>query len=70
MSMKLRLAANAILLVLVLTFAVQNVQVVELKFLAWQIELPRGLLIVLVLLIGIVVGWFTHAMWRLSRRKH
>ena len=46
-----------ILIALVLTFVVQNMQVVEVKFLAWTISMSRALMIFGTLVIGIVAGW-------------
>ena len=46
-----------ILVALVLTFVIQNTQVVEVKFLAWTISMSRSLMIFGTLIIGIVAGW-------------
>lgn len=50
-----------VLLGLVMLFAVQNAAVVELKFLVWEVAVPRSLLIFLMLLVGIAIGWFARA---------
>ena len=55
---KLRLIGLFVLLALVFAFALQNVAVVEVQFLFWGLALPRSLLIFVVLVIGIVMGWF------------
>ncbi|MGD2268800.1 MAG: LapA family protein [Desulfobacterales bacterium] len=49
-----------ILVALVLIFVVQNMQVVEVKFLAWTISLSRALMIFGTLIIGIIAGWLLH----------
>ena len=36
---------------------VQNVQVVDLQFLAWTIHLPRAIMILIVFVLGIIVGY-------------
>ena len=46
-----------ILVALVLIFVVQNMQVVEVKFLAWTISMSRALMIFGTLIIGIIAGW-------------
>ncbi len=65
--MRVKIAVAAILLVLVTLFAVQNSQVVEIRLAFWSVEISRALLIYLMLAIGIVIGWFLRAIWRLSR---
>ncbi len=63
--MKLRLVFMLVLLVSVLIFAVQNAAIVEIDFLIWEFRIPRSLLIFLMLLIGIIVGWFSKALSKL-----
>jgi uncharacterized integral membrane protein len=41
----------------VLLFIVQNIQITELRFLAWRIAMPHALLLILVLAAGILMGW-------------
>lgn len=65
--MKLRLALTLFLLLLVGIFMVQNAATVEIRFLSWQASMSRSLLIVLTLVVGIVIGWFTRAMYRIAR---
>jgi uncharacterized integral membrane protein len=45
---------------LAVLFIVQNVTVVEVKFLFWSVEVSRSLLMFLLLAVGIVIGWFLH----------
>ena len=66
---KRRLIIAGILLAVVLVFALQNVAIVEVQFLFWGIQLPRSLLIFLVLVIGIIAGWFLKGAFRKSRSK-
>lgn len=65
--MRIKIAVAAVLLVLVTIFAVQNSQIVEIKLLFWTVEISRALLIYLMLIVGMVIGWFMRAIWRLSR---
>lgn len=57
--MKFAATTAFILLTLLMIFAVQNAAVVQIRFLLWEFEFPRSLLIFLTLLIGIVIGWLT-----------
>lgn len=41
-------------------FLIQNVGVFEIRFLLWSFYMPRSLLLVIVLAIGVIVGWFWH----------
>jgi len=55
----MRKAKNAIavlLLAVVLVFVVQNMSVVSVRFLAWELSVSRALLLLVVLLIGLVAG--------------
>jgi uncharacterized integral membrane protein len=52
---------------LALIFLAQNVQVVTVSFLLWEISMSRAVLIFFTLLIGFIIGWFLHSY--LSYRK-
>jgi len=54
-----------ILIALVLIFVVQNMQVVEVRFLAWTVSMSRALMIFGTLIIGIIAGWLL----KLPRRR-
>lgn len=64
--MHYKLIAILILVGLVVLFIVQNVAVVEMQFLFWSIQMPRcpdaqmprSLMIFLVLGTGMIIGWF------------
>lgn len=47
------------LLLLIVTFIVQNATVVDIQLLFWKFSMSRSLMIFFVLTIGIVIGWFT-----------
>lgn len=66
--MKMRLTITIALLVLVMLFTLQNIEVVTITFLFWQFSLPRALLFFLVLITGIISGWILHSIAR--RAKH
>jgi len=51
---------NIIFLVLigiVIIFVMQNIQVVEVKFLLWQVSMSRSLMLFATFAIGLVGGW-------------
>lgn len=47
----------AVLIILVIIFVIQNTQVAEVKFLAWQVNMSRALMLFGTLTIGIIAGW-------------
>jgi len=55
MGWKLILAATAALILAI--FTIQNVQVVEVRFLLWRMEMSRSLLLLVVFLLGGAAGW-------------
>ena len=65
--MNYKLILILILAGLILLFIIQNVAVVEIKFLFWSIQMSRLLLIFFLLAIGIIIDWFLHGY--LKQRK-
>ena len=55
-----KLIASLILAGLVVLFAIQNAEVVEVRFLFWSLLISRALLLFLVFAFGMVVGWLLH----------
>ena len=53
------------LIILVIIFVIQNTQIVEVKFLAWQVTMSRALMLFGTLAIGVIAGWLL----RLPKRK-
>lgn len=51
-----------ILVGLIVVFAVQNYEVVELRFLFWTLAMSRALMLFLVFAIGIVLGWLVRGL--------
>lgn len=52
-----KLYVTLVLIALATLFIIQNVEVVEVRFLFWQAAMSRALMFVLLLLIGIAIGW-------------
>lgn len=66
MKTKLFIAIGLILLVMI--FAVQNAATVDIRLLFWDVALPRSLLIFMMLLIGVLIGWFLRSVYRILKR--
>ena len=62
---KLWLAVKMIITALVLILIVQNITMVEVRFLTWSMSLPLALLLVVIYLLGMVSG---KSLWALIRR--
>jgi len=62
--MKTHLISGLIVLLVVVVFAIQNAEVVNVKFLFWSLSMSRALLLFLVFVGGLASGWlfrsFTH----------
>lgn len=57
----------AILVLFVLVFLAQNIEVVTVKFIFWELSMSRAILLFFSLLLGFIVGWFLNSF--LSYRK-
>ena len=55
---------------LAVLFIIQNVAVVEIQFLFWATQMPRSLLMFLLLAIGVSIGWFLHGYVRHGKNKN
>jgi len=62
---KLWLTVKMIITALVLILIVQNITMVEVRFLTWSLSLPLALLLVVIYLLGMVSG---KSLWALIRR--
>ncbi len=56
-TMKPKLIAGAVLVLLILVFVFQNTEVVDLRFLFWTVTMSRVLLAMLFLIVGLILGW-------------
>lgn len=59
--MNTKLILTLTLIGLAVVFIVQNVAVVEIHFLFWQISMSRSLFMFFLLAIGIIAGWLAHS---------
>jgi len=59
--MNKKIISIVVLIVLVVLFIVQNISIVEIRFLFWSLQMSRALFIFFLLAIGIAIGWLLHA---------
>ena len=55
--------------ILVIIFMVQNVEVVDITFLAWTMNLPRAIMILIVFVLGIGVGYVARGIRARKKEK-
>jgi len=65
--MNFKITLVVILVCLAFIFLAQNIQVVTVSFLFWEVSMSRAVLLFFSLLIGFIIGWFLHSY--LSYRK-
>ncbi|HOO90254.1 MAG TPA: LapA family protein [Syntrophales bacterium] len=66
--MNVKLILALVLAGLVVLFIIQNVTVVEIRFLFWTLSMSRALLMFFVLTVGVVIGWSLHS-FSVTHRK-
>ena len=59
----------SIMILLVLIFVFQNTDIVRVSFLAWEISMPRALMILVTFLIGIITGLLSGRTKRVKQEK-
>ncbi|MGR8918027.1 MAG: lipopolysaccharide assembly protein LapA domain-containing protein [Gammaproteobacteria bacterium] len=57
------------LVALVAVFAVQNAEIVEIRFLFWGVRMSRALMTIVLLAVGIAVGWLLRGFRQHDGRK-
>jgi len=67
--MNKKLVISLILVGLAVLFIIQNVTVVEIRFLFWTLSMSRALLMFFILAVGIVVGWTLQSL-SVSRKRN
>ena len=67
--MKYKLIISLVLICLMVIFIIQNVAVVEIDFFFWSIAMSRVLLMLILLVVGIIVGWLLKS-YSIQRRKN
>ena len=64
-----KLTLSLILAGVVLLFTLQNTQIVEVQLLFWKLSMSRVLLILLLLVVGAILGWVAHSVYRNRARR-
>lgn len=59
----------AVLVFLALIFVAQNIEVVTMKFLFWELSMARAVLLIFSLLIGFIIGWILHSYMAYRKNK-
>ena len=67
--MNYKLITTLVAVGLAVIFIIQNVEVVEIRFLFWSFAMSRALLMFFVLALGIIAGWFMGSIARQRRIK-
>ena len=65
--MQLKVISSLILAGLLVLFVIQNVAVVEIRFLVWTLPITLALLIFLLFAAGVIVGSVVHSYWAYRR---
>lgn len=68
--MNYKLILILVLACLSVIFIIQNVDVVEIRFLFWSIQMSRSLLMFFLFAIGIIIGWFLHSFFKHRQGKN
>ncbi|MDD4028676.1 MAG: LapA family protein [Caldisericia bacterium] len=58
-----KLIIGILLSAVIVVFIVQNVTVVNIRFLAWTFEMSRVLMMFILFVGGIITGWIMHEFW-------
>jgi len=67
--MNFKIILVIILACLSLIFVAQNIDVVGVSFLFWDISMSRAVLIFFSLFIGFIIGWFLHSYFSYRKDK-
>ena len=67
--MNFKIGLVAIFAMLALIFMVQNIEVMTVHFLFWQLSMSRAIFLFFILLTGFIIGWFLHSFVSYSQKK-
>jgi uncharacterized integral membrane protein len=62
--MNFKLILSIVMAGMAVLFIIQNVTVVDLKFLFWTLSMSNALLMPLILSTGIIMGWLLHSYFK------
>ncbi|MDX9929715.1 MAG: hypothetical protein RBS37_07680 [Bacteroidales bacterium] len=61
---KIRVFLSAILLVLILLFSLQNLNIMTVRMFTWSISLPKAIVIILTYILGMMTGGMLSSLMR------
>lgn len=67
--MQRNLIINLLLILIVIIFAVQNYEVIDIQLFFWPVKVSKAFLVILVLLIGVLLGVFTSTASAYKKKK-
>ena len=67
--MNYKLILILILACLAVLFIIQNVDIVQIKFLVWSIQMSLSLLMFFLVASGIIIGWFLNSVFKHRKAK-
>jgi uncharacterized integral membrane protein len=67
--MNFKIGLVAIFALLALIFLVQNIEVMTVHFLFWQLSMSRAIFLFFILLTGFIIGWFLHSFVSYRQKK-
>ncbi len=67
---RIAVAALIVIFILFVTFIIQNAAVVTIHFLFWSFGISRSVMIIILLLIGVCLGWLGANYTNYRRQKH
>lgn len=66
--MKLKIILGVVIAGLALLFIIQNISVIDIRFMFWTLSISSALLMALLCLIGFLLGWLLHS-YSIHNRK-
>lgn len=69
MAMNIKIILLVMLGAAIALFLIQNVADVEIQFMFWSVSMRRSTLVLLVLGIGVIVGWVLHSIHARTNRR-
>lgn len=67
--MKIKLGVSLVLAFLAFVFITQNTETVQVRFVAWSIEMSLVLLVFIMLGSGVIIGWLLNSYFRFLRNR-
>lgn len=62
--MKYKLISGIVLFFIIVIFIIQNAATVEIHLIFWTVSISRVLLMLIILLLGIVIGWILNSYFK------